>query len=159
MPRSCDRGPACCRSRPIGKRLRKTIHVIDDDVAVLHAVSLMLEAADFDVAAYPSAEHFLAADPVRQQDCVLVDVRMPGMGGLELQRRLQARGNPPPVILMTGHPTVAAARTALTGGAVDFLPKPLSEIELMDAVTRALTHESDECGGAVFQGGDHATQT
>lgn len=114
------------------------IHVIDDDAAVRDALTFQLEVAGYGVASYAAAEDFLAALGQSTIDCVITDVRMPQMGGLELVRELRARGVTAPVVVMTGHGDVPLAVEALRAGVSDFIEKPFDDDILLDAVERAL---------------------
>jgi two-component system response regulator FixJ len=113
-----------------------TVHVIDDDEAVRDSLSALLESMGFAVATYGSAEAFLAA-PAASGGCIVVDVRMPGMGGLELQEEVARRGSRIPVIVMTGHADVPLAVRAMKAGALDFVEKPFDETALVGAIRRA----------------------
>ena len=114
------------------------VHVVDDDGAVRDSLGLLLESAGLDVRTYASATEFLNALPQQAAGCVLTDVRMPEMDGLELQRRLGALGVRLPVIVMTGHGDVPIAVGALKAGAADFLEKPFDDQQLLTAVQSAL---------------------
>ncbi len=118
--------------------MEKTIiHVIDDDRAVLDSLLLRLRVEGWDIATYESAVVFLKGTlPTR--GCVLSDFRMPAMSGLELQEHLTVRGNPLPIILMTGQGDVPLAVRAMRAGAIDFLEKPFSDEQLLGAIRRAL---------------------
>jgi two-component system response regulator TtrR len=120
---------------------KRTVFVIDDDPAVRDAIAFLLEAAGFSVAAFPSARDFLAADDGSGRGCMVLDVRMPHMSGLELQQEMNARGRRLPAIFITGHGTVATAIAALRAGAFDFIEKPLRDDILIDSVRRALDWE------------------
>ena len=115
-----------------------TVHVVDDDEAMRDSLAVLLAAAGFTVAAYPSAEAFLTGS-TQGPGCVLIDVRMPGMGGLELQEELARRGRRIPVILMTGHADVPIAVKAMKAGAVDFVEKPFEEDAMLGAIRRAFS--------------------
>ena len=115
-----------------------TVHIVDDDDAIRDSLTALLGAAGFTVAAYPSADAFLAA-PTQGPGCVLIDVRMPGMGGLELQEELARRGRRIPVILMTGHADVPIAVKAMKAGAIDFVEKPFEEGAMLAAIRRAFS--------------------
>jgi len=115
------------------------VHVIDDDEAVRNSLELLLESAGFRARTYASAMAFLAASAGLVAGCVLTDVRMPEMDGLELQRRLTELGIRIPVIVMTGHGDVPIAVEALKAGAVDFLEKPFNDEQLLAAVKDAIT--------------------
>jgi RNA polymerase sigma factor (sigma-70 family) len=120
-----------------------TVFLVDDDEAVRKALGFLLRAAGYAVEGFASARDFLAAyDPARR-GCLLLDVRMPQMTGLELQEELNARGWRVPAIFITGHGTVATAIAALRAGAFDFIEKPLAEEALLDAVQRALSWDAE----------------
>jgi two-component system, LuxR family, response regulator FixJ len=127
------------------------VHVVDDDAAVRDSLRLLLESADLSVRTYESAAAFLRAVPDLGAGCVLTDVRMPELDGLELQRRLTQLGVRMPVIIMTGHGDVPIAVEAMKAGAADFLEKPFDDAHLMDAVASALA--------ASRRAGDEATAT
>ena len=114
------------------------IHVIDDDEAVRHSLAFLLGTTGFPVRAYASGEEFLCKASDLRAGCVLTDVRMPGMDGLALQRRLADIGVRLPVIVMTGHGDIPIAVQALKAGAVDFIEKPFDEDVLLAAVRNAL---------------------
>lgn len=101
-----------------------TVALIDDDAAVLHSMRLLIESRDIPVTCYESAESFLEALPGTKPSCVVADVRMPGMTGLELQRELKGRNHEAPLILISGHADVSMAVQALKEGAFDFFEKP-----------------------------------
>ena len=115
------------------------IHVVDDDAHFLRSLLFMIEGLGFDAVGYSSAEAFWQASPLAQPQgsCLLLDIRMPRMSGLELQRRLHTQPVLP-IVLMTGHGDVDQAVQALRGGAVDFLQKPFREQALLDALNRAV---------------------
>ena len=114
------------------------VHVIDDDEAVRHSLAFLFESAGLPVRAYESAPAFLGVAPGLTSGCVLTDVRMPGMDGLALQRRLAELGVRLPVIVMTGHGDVPVAVQALKAGAADFIEKPFDDEALLAAVRAAL---------------------
>ena len=114
------------------------IFIVDDDDAVRDSLQLLLQSAGFaKVQCYASARQFLELAQLQAGDCLLLDVRMPDMDGLELQEALNARGVKMPVIVMTGHGDVPIAVRAMKAGACDFLEKPFSDELLMDCVRRA----------------------
>ncbi len=125
---------------------RRQVFLIDDEAGVRQALASMLLTYDFDVATFGSAEAFLAAPGARAaRGCVVADLRMPGMGGIDLQRELARRGSPLPVILVTGHGDVPMAVAAIKSGAQDFLEKPVDDAALAAAIDRALAAaERDE---------------
>lgn len=128
-----------------------TIFIADDDEAVRDSLRVLLEAAGYAVRAFASGGEFLDAIGPRDEGCLIVDVRMPGIGGLDLQQRLRDERRPLPVIVITGHADVPAAVRAMKAGAVDFVEKPFSEEVILSAVERAV-----EIGRAARQAGTEA---
>ena len=114
------------------------VHVVDDDASVRDLLALLLESAGFSARTYDSATAFLRAASDLTAGCVLTDVQMPELNGLELQRRMSELGIRLPVIVMTGHGDVPIAVEALKAGAADFLEKPFDEQHLLAAVTSAI---------------------
>ena len=120
------------------------ISVVDDDESVRESLDGLFRSFGFGVKVFPSAEAFLNAQNLSDTDCLILDVRMPGMDGLELQRRLLASDQKIPVIFITAHESDRDVRArALRNGAVDFLGKPLSEDVLLRAVRAALGQKSE----------------
>ena len=115
------------------------VAVIDDDDAVRDSLGALLEAAGYDVDTYASGRAFLNALPRGLPACALVDVRMPDIDGLELQRRLADVAPQLPVIIITGHGDIAMAVKAIKAGAVDFIEKPFSDRTILDGIVQALT--------------------
>lgn len=114
------------------------VHVIDDDPAMRDSVSFLLDAYGIRSKAYESATEFLEAAHDLEPGCVLTDVRMPEINGLELARRLQAKGVTHPVVVMTGHGDLSLAVEAIRVGVVDFIEKPFDDDALLRAVRGAL---------------------
>jgi FixJ family two-component response regulator len=114
------------------------VYVIEDEAAVRDSIAMLLRLHGFDVSVFGSAEDFLQAGPHARPGVALVDVRLPGISGLELQRQLRIAGGNLPVVIITAFGDVAMARRALRDGAVDFLEKPVDESELVAAVASAL---------------------
>jgi two-component system response regulator FixJ len=114
-----------------------TIAVIDDDDAVLHSLRLLLESRGMVVRCYSSAEAFLADLEDHTPTCVVSDVRMPGLTGLDLQRELNRRRSSLPLVLVTGHGDIATAVAAIKDGAADFIEKPFDEEHLVASISRA----------------------
>lgn len=110
------------------------VHVVDDDDAVRAALCVLLESVSMEVRPYASAAEFLDAATPDMRGCLILDVRMPGMGGLELQQVLRERGIRLPVIIITSHGDVPMAVRAMKAGALDFLLKPFNEQELLDRI-------------------------
>lgn len=122
----------------------QVVHVIDDDADVRQSLAFLLSTAGYAVRVHESAVAFLAALPGAQEGCILTDIRMPEMDGLELQRRLKELKARFPVIVMTGHGDVSLAVAAMKAGAVDFLEKPFDDEALLSAIRTALArHASD----------------
>ena len=120
------------------------VHVIDDDADVRQSLAFLLSTAGLAVRVYESAVAFLKALPHVQDGCIVTDIRMPEMDGLELQRRLNAAKNTMPVIVITGHGDVTLAVEAMKAGAVDFIEKPFDDEGLLTTIRSALAdHESD----------------
>ena len=120
------------------------VHIIDDDEALRESLAFLLGTAHLEVRAYESATAFLDALPRAEPGCIITDVRMPGISGVELLRRLKSLGAAFPVIVITGHGDVPLAVEAMKLGAVDFLEKPFEDDALIAAVQSALgRHEHD----------------
>ena len=117
---------------------RGTVYVVDDDEAVRDSVQWLLEGQDFRVRSFESAESFLARYDPREIGCVLIDIRMSGMSGLDLQDRLAERDSPLPVAFVTGHGDVPMAVDTMKKGALDFIQKPFNEDALVNLVERML---------------------
>ncbi len=119
------------------------VYVVDDDDAVRDALAALLGSVRLPCATYASAEAFLAVVSPDMRGCLLLDARMPGMGGLELQRLLRERGIVLPVMIITGHGDVPMAVRALKDGAVDFIEKPFNEQELLERVQKYLREDEE----------------
>ena len=120
------------------------VHVIDDDEAIRQSLAFLLQAAKLEVKTYSSAMAFLDALPDAASGCVITDVRMPGMSGVDLLRRLKELKIGVPVIVITGHGDVALAVEAMKVGAVDFLEKPFDDDVLLASVQSALKRQDGE---------------
>jgi FixJ family two-component response regulator len=119
------------------------IHVVDDDVSFRTAVARLLKACGYQIALYESARELLEKPPGTEPGCILLDVRMPGMSGHELQARLLKIGNALPVIFLTGHGDIGMSVRAIKAGAEDFLSKPVSKKALIAAIQRALVRHRE----------------
>ncbi|HEX2569281.1 MAG TPA: response regulator [Polyangia bacterium] len=117
-----------------------TVYVVDDDASVRRSIKRTLEAAGYEVAVFASPLEFLDRVRPDRPDCLVLDLRMPGMTGLELQELLGGRGGPLPIVFMSGHGDVPSAVQAMKAGALDFLPKPFDDTLLLAAVERAIAH-------------------
>ena len=115
-----------------------TVFIVDDDAAVRDALGLSLGVRGYRTAIFADAESFLQAYRTDWRGCILIDIRMPGMDGLALQKRLLELGCTLPVIVMTGHGDVGSAREAFKSRALDFLEKPLDQSKLIAAIDEAL---------------------
>jgi two-component system response regulator FixJ len=128
---------------------KATVFIVDDDAAVRQGLGALLEISDYTVEAFDSAEQFLARATPQPPGCLLVDVRMPGMTGLELQRELKRRGIELPVVIITGHGDVPMAVAALKAGAADFIEKPFDSDALLAAVEQSLLRAPPPGGSGV----------
>jgi two-component system response regulator FixJ len=117
---------------------KTVIHVVDDDAAMRDSLAFLLDVNGFRPLVYESAIAFLAVPPTSALDCVVSDIRMPGMNGIEMVRKLKGEGSACPVILITGHGDVALAVDAMKAGAADFIEKPFDDAVLLDAIRTAL---------------------
>jgi FixJ family two-component response regulator len=120
------------------------VFVIDDDESVRKGLSRLLDSADYDNEAFGSAAGFLARGPHPGPSCVIVDVKMPGLNGIDLQEALIARRQEEQLIFITGHGNVPMCARAMKAGAVDFLPKPFQPNELLECVERALAQSAEQ---------------
>jgi FixJ family two-component response regulator len=119
-----------------------TIYIVEDDAAMRDSLSLMLGLLNYRTVSFESAEAFLETYRDEWVGCVVADLRLPGMSGLELQADLRARGRKLPFVIITGHGDVKSARAAFQSEAVDFLEKPFDEAELRAAIEKGLDRES-----------------
>jgi two-component system, LuxR family, response regulator FixJ len=120
------------------------VHIIDDDEAIRESLAFLLESADLEVRTYESANLFLETMSQNVQGCVVTDIRMPGVSGIELLRQLRTMGVALPVIVITGHADVPLAVEAMKSGAVDFIEKPFDDDAFLSTIRSALRqHEKD----------------
>ncbi len=122
----------------------QVVAVVDDDESVCKALRRLLRSFGLNIETFATAEEFLARAPGEPPACLILDVRMPGMSGLELQQRLNAAGRRIPLVFITAHEDQQARHAALAAGAVDFLIKPFDEQVLLKAVTQALGGDKEE---------------
>ena len=120
-----------------------TVYVVDDDEAVRDSVQWLLEGKGYRVRCFDSAESFLSRYDAREVACLLVDIRMGGMTGLELQARLIEIRSPLPIVFITGHGDVPMAVDTMKKGAMDFIQKPFKEVDLVRLVEQMLDHAKD----------------
>lgn len=123
---------------------KSVVHVIDDDDAARDALRFLLEAAKLTARTYESATSFLSRLPDLEPGCIVTDVRMPEISGIELLQRLRSNTVKLPVIVITGHGDIALAVEAMKLGAIDFFEKPYDEEALLDAIKSALARREDE---------------
>jgi two-component system response regulator FixJ len=119
------------------------VMVVDDDSGVRNAMRVLLKSVGIQSVLYPSAQEFLAAYDPAQRGCLVLDIRMPGMSGMELQQQLNLRGAVIPVIFMTGHGDIPMAVEAMQHGAFDFLQKPFRDQDLLDRIQRAIVKDGE----------------
>jgi two-component system, LuxR family, response regulator FixJ len=120
-----------------------TVMVVDDDTGVRNAMRALLKSVGLESALFGSAQEFLSDYQPSYPGCLLLDIRMPGMSGLELQQQLNLRGAVIPVIFMTGHGDIPMAVEAMQHGAFDFLQKPFRDQDLLDRIQRALVKDGE----------------
>src|SRR6266542_2348379 len=118
------------------------VFVIDDDPSVRKALSRLLKSVGFPVEAFATSEEFLAQSLPDVPACVILDVRMPGLSGLDLQRTLAERNVSLPIVFLTGHGDIPMTVRAMKAGAVDFLPKPFNDQDLLAAVRQAVARHA-----------------
>lgn len=119
-----------------------TVYVVDDDASVRESLSSLIRSAGMAVEVFPSPAEFLALESLDDYSCVVLDMRMPGMDGLELQEKLAEGGRVVPVVFITGHGDVPLAVRAMKAGAIDFLNKPFDDTDLLKAISQALSRVS-----------------
>ena len=129
--------------RPNSNNARPTIFVVDDDSAVRDALKLLLRSLGQSVETFGSGQEFLEAYSEDRPGCLVLDIRMPGMSGLELQQQLNERHSSLPIIFITGHGEVPMAVEAMQAGAVDFIQKPFRDQDLIDRINQALEKDSN----------------
>ncbi|UVC14442.1 response regulator transcription factor [Mesorhizobium onobrychidis] len=127
--------------------MEPTVHIIDDDRSFRTALGRLVETYGFGASCYESGEEFLARLPKSETGCILLDLRMPGLSGPELQERLAQTVPLLPIVFLTGQGTISAGVQAMKGGAADFLEKPVSSKTLRDVIDRALAHNEKRRAG------------
>jgi two-component system response regulator FixJ len=127
---------------------KRMVHLIDDEEALRRSASFLLKTSGYNVMTWPSGVAFLKEARNVERGCVLLDVRMPEMDGLEVQSAMAERGIAMPVIILTGHADVGMAVTAMKAGAIDFLEKPFEKAALLEAVAMAFDRIDDAAGEA-----------
>ena len=119
------------------------IHVVDDDFSFRSAIARLLNAAGYEVALYETSQQLLDKPPTSLTDCILLDVQLPGLSGLQLQDRLSKLGNRLPIVFLTGHADIPTSVRAIKAGAEDFLTKPVTNEQLLETIRRALDHAEE----------------
>lgn len=132
----------------LAKETAPTVYIVDDDAEVLKALGRLVSSANLNVAAFASAQSFLDAFDPAAPACLVLDLAMPGAGGLELQRALKTRASGLPIVFLTGHGDIGSSVQAMKHGAADFLTKPVDEDTLLaavqDALERRRRHEHED---------------
>ena len=116
----------------------RLVHLVDDDEAIRRSVGFMLKTSGFHVRAYESGLELMKSAPHLEPGCILLDIRMPGMDGLEVQKALKEKGVTLPVVIMTGHGDVSLAVQAMKAGAIDFIEKPFEKALVLSAIERGV---------------------
>ena len=119
------------------------IHLVDDDEAIRESLSFLLDTAGFEVKTYESGESFMAALPGVESGCIVTDIRMPGMSGLDLVQAIKAAGRTVPIVVITGHGDVPLAVEAMKAGVADFIEKPFGDEGFLKAIRSALSQGAD----------------
>ena len=128
-----------------------TIYLVDDDEAVRDSLGMLFKSIGLEHEAFASALDFLQSYDVRRHSCLVADIRMPGLSGLELQQRLNDQRSEIPIIFITGHGDVPMAVNAMKSGAVDFLQKPFRDQDLIDRIHKALDRDGERRKGRAEQ--------
>jgi RNA polymerase sigma factor (sigma-70 family) len=133
------------QSRPMAIQSEKkpTVFIVDDDAAIRFAMQALMDSVNLDHEIFESGDEFLEKITEQRPGCLVLDIRMPGLGGLELQEELIKRGNTLPIIFITGHGDVPMAVEAMQKGAVDFIQKPFRDQELLDRIREALATDEE----------------
>lgn len=125
-------------NHPVETAIKPLVRVIDDDDAIRRALAFLLESVELEVAQYPSAIAFLNHPQLARPGCLVLDVRMPGMSGIELQQVMARDGIDLPIVFLTGHGEISMVANAMKAGAVDFIEKPFRDQVLLEAVASAV---------------------
>src|SRR5512139_3605076 len=120
-----------------------TVFAVDDDASVRKALARLISSAGMTAQTFPTAEAFLSESHVEPASCLVLDVRLPGLNGLQLQEALNQKGYPLAIIFITGHGDVPMSVRAMKAGAVDFLQKPFEDSDLLDSIRRAIARSRD----------------
>ncbi len=125
---------------------KPTVFIVDDDEQVRNALTLLMESVGLNTESYASAQEYLDQFDVDKSGCLILDVRMPGISGLDLQARLAAKPVHPVIIIITGHGDVPMAVRAVTAGAIDFIEKPFNNQSMLDTVHKAIEQDAVQRG-------------
>lgn len=125
-----------------GEALEEFIYIIDDDVGFCESIKDLFQSVGYNVKNYSSCFEFLSSGHAGNPGCLVLDIRLPGLSGLDFQDQLRASGVMTPIVLMTGHGDIAMSVRGMKSGAVDFLPKPVREQDMLDAVAVALQRDA-----------------
>ena len=138
-----DRSVYTCSERDVTlmNQADPTIFVIDDDVSIRQALESLIKSVGWQVRTFKNAQNFLASGDIDAPGCLILDVRLPGLSGLDLQRSLAERKNHLPIIFLTGHGDIPMSVRAMKAGAVEFLTKPFREQDLLDAIRLAIDRD------------------
>lgn len=117
---------------------RSLVYVIDDDESMRRSIKRLLKAHGFEAETFPSADEFLCLPRAARPSCLVLDLSLPGMSGIDLQKEMERRNLNLPIVFITGHGDIPTSVEAMKGGAIDFLPKPFSSKALIEAVERAM---------------------
>lgn len=122
---------------------KSTVYIVDDDQAIRHAMELLMRSVGLNYEIFHSADEFLATYHKDRAGCLVLDIRMPGLGGLELQEKLNDLDSSLPIIFITGHGDVPMAVEAMQKGAIDFIQKPFRDQELLDGISAAVKTDQE----------------
>ncbi len=125
-----------------------TVFIVDDEAEVRDALKLLMDSVGLDAETFSSAQEYLDRFDPQRPGCLVLDIRMPGLSGLELQEKLSKEAPHPPIVIITGHGDVPMAVRAVQAGAVDFIEKPFRDQVLLDSVHRAITQDAEQRGAA-----------
>jgi RNA polymerase sigma factor (sigma-70 family) len=125
-----------------------TVFIVDDEAEVRDALKLLMDSVGLAAETFASAQEYLDQFDAQRPGCLVLDIRMPGLSGLELQERLTKEPLHPPIVIITGHGDVPMAVRAVQAGAVDFIEKPFRDQVLLDSVHRAITRDAEQRGEA-----------
>lgn len=148
-----DRHPT---RKPTPLNTAQVVYIVDDDASMREALLDLLLSVQIEAASFSTAKELLDTGDLQRAGCILLDVRLPGLNGLEFQSHLEKIGNRMPIVFMTGHGDIPMTVQAMKAGAVDFLTKPFRDQDLLDAVTSAFARDTavrkvSEASGAVFE--------